>query len=188
MDKRKGFTLIELLVVVALIGIIATIGILNFADFTTSAKIATLKKNHEHVVKFVEGEVAKCNRLKANTVLNQSVPCPTKDADLFFKPFDGNGPLENALKSIIINPYTGTTAIGGFGSVNQLTGTGIAQGVTYINPTAVGTGLDYEGIQITTCYKSGGCSYAQRLENSPINFTGANSSSEAGMSLIKLNY
>ena len=188
MDKRKGFTLIELLVVVAIIGIIATIGIVYFTDLTTSAKTAALKKNHEYVVKFIEAEVAKCNRLKASTVLSQTVPCPTKDADLFFKPFDGNGPLEKALKSIVINPYTGTTAIGGFSSVNQLTGTGIAQGVTYINPTSVGTGLDYEGIQITTCYKAGGCSYAQRLENSPINFSGANTSSEAGMYLVKFNY
>jgi len=188
MDKRKGFTLIELLVVVAIIGIIATIGIIYFTDFTISAKKAALKKNHEYVVKFIEGEIAKCNRLKATSVLSQSVPWPTKDADLFFKPFDGNGPLENALKSIIINPYTGTTAIGGFSSINKLTGSGIEQGVTFLNPTPVGTNIDYEGIQITTCYKAGGCSYAQRLENSPINFAGANTSSEAGMSLVKLNY
>jgi len=40
MDKTKGFTLIELLVVVAIIGIIATIGIVFFTDFTTSAKTA----------------------------------------------------------------------------------------------------------------------------------------------------
>lgn len=188
MDKRKGFTLIELLVVVAIIGIIATIGIIYFTDFTISGKKAALKKNHEYVVKFIEGEIAKCNRLKATSVLSQSVPCPTKDADLFFKPFDGSGPLEKALKNIIINPYTGSTAIGGFSSINKLTGSGIEQGVTFLNPTPVGTNIDYEGIQITTCYKAGGCSYAQRLENSPINFAGANTSSEAGMSLVKLNY
>jgi len=95
---------------------------------------------------------------------------------------------DSNLKNIIINPYTGTTAIGGFSSINKLTSSGIEQGVTFLNPTPVGTNVDYEGIQITTCYKAGGCSYAQRLENSPINFAGANTSSEAGMSLVKLNY
>ena len=105
------------------------------------------------------------------------------------KPFDGNGPLEKALKEKIINPYKKTTGIGTyFSGINKLTGSGIEQGVTFLNPTHVGTNIDYEGIQVTTCYKSGGCGYAQRLENSPINFAGANTSSEAGMCLIKLNY
>jgi type II secretory pathway pseudopilin PulG len=176
------------LVVVVIIGVIATIGIIYFTYFATSSKTATVKKNHESVCKFIEGEVTKCNRLKSGSVLDKSVPCPTKDADLFFKPFDGNGPLEKALKDKIINPYTKTSAIGGFSTTNRLTGSGIDQGVTFLNPTAVGTNIDYEAIQVTTCYKSGGCGYAQRLENSPINFAGANTSSEAGMCLIKLNY
>ena len=189
MVKNKAFTLIELLVVVVIIGVIATIGIIYFTYFATSSKTATVKKNHESVCKFIEGEVTKCNRLKSGSVLDKSVPCPTKDADLFFKPFDGNGPLEKALKDKIINPYKNTSAIGTyFSSTNKLTGQGIEQGVTFINPTHVGTNVDYEAIQVTTCYKSGGCGYAQRLENSPINFEGANTSSEAGMCLIKLNH
>ncbi len=186
---KKAFTLIEVLVVIMIIGIISLGVFFGFSGFTSSSKETTVKKNHENVCKFIEGEVTKCNRLKVKSVLGGEVPCPTKDADLYFKPFDGNGPLEKALKEKIINPYKKTTAIGTyFSSINKLTGSGIEQGVTFLNPTHVGTNIDYEGIQVTTCYKSGGCGYAQRLENSPINFAGANTSSEAGMCLIKLNY
>ncbi len=189
MLKNKAFTLIEVLIVVIVVGIISSMAIFYFIGFTSKSKETTVKKNHENVCKFIEGEVTKCNRLKSGSVLDKAVPCPTKDADLYFKPFDGNGPLEKALKDKMINPYKNTTAIGTyFSSINKLTGSGIEQGVTFINPTPVGTNIDYEAIQVTTCYKSGGCGYAQRLENSPINFAGANTSSEAGMCLIKLNY
>ena len=183
---KKAFTLIEVLVVVMIIGIISLGVFFGFSGFTTSSKEATVKKNHENVCKFIEGEVTKCNRLKAKSILGGEVPCPTKDADLYFKPWDGNGPLEKALRDKIINPYTKTTGLKGFGY--KFVEGKIEQGVTFINNTHVGTNIDYEGIQVTTCYKSGGCGYAQRLENSPINFAGANTSSEAGMCLIKLNY
>jgi prepilin-type N-terminal cleavage/methylation domain-containing protein len=183
---KKAFTLIEVLVVVMIIGIISLGVFFGFSGFTTSSKEATVKKNHENVCKFIEGEVTKCNRLKAKSVLGGEVPCPTKDADLYFKPWDGNGPLEKALRDKIINPYTKTSGLKGFGY--RFIDGKIEQGVTFINNTHVGTNIDYEGIQVTTCYKSGGCGYAQRLENSPINFAGANTSSEAGMCLIKLNY
>ena len=183
---KKAFTLSEVLVVVMIIGIISLGVFFGFSGFTTRSKEATVKKNHENVCKFIEGEVTKCNRLKAKSVLGGEVPCPTKDADLYFKPWDGNGPLEKALRDKIINPYTKTSGLKGFGY--RFIDGKIEQGVTFINNTHVGTNIDYEGIQVTTCYKSGGCGYAQRLENSPINFAGANTSSEAGMCLIKLNY
>jgi len=183
---KKAFTLIEVLVVIMIIGIISLGVVFGFSGFTTSSKEATVKKNHENVCKFIEGEVTKCNRLKTKSVLGGEVPCPTKDADLYFKPWDGNGPLEKALRDKIINPYTKTSGLKGSGY--RFVDGKIEQGVTFINNTHVGTNIDYEGIQVTTCYKSGGCGYAQRLENSPINFAGANTSSEAGMCLIKLNY
>jgi len=40
----KGFTLIELLVVVAIIGILAAIGVVSFGGFTGSAKINATKQ------------------------------------------------------------------------------------------------------------------------------------------------
>ena len=42
----KAYTLIELLVVVAIIGILAAIGLVTFSGFTDAAKANVVKSNH----------------------------------------------------------------------------------------------------------------------------------------------
>ena len=48
--KRNGFTLIELLVVVAIIGILAAVGVVAYNGYTKSAKQNATKSNHRLVV------------------------------------------------------------------------------------------------------------------------------------------
>ena len=43
--KQNVFTLIELLVVVAIIGILAAVGVVAYSGYTKSAKINTVKTN-----------------------------------------------------------------------------------------------------------------------------------------------
>ena len=48
---QKGFTLIELLVVVAIIGVLAAVGVVAFNGFISSAKENATKQNHKMIVK-----------------------------------------------------------------------------------------------------------------------------------------
>ena len=50
--NHKAFTLIELLVVVAIIGILAAVGVNTFVGFQEKAKISATKANHKMAVKF----------------------------------------------------------------------------------------------------------------------------------------
>ena len=59
-NNKKGFTLIELLVVVAIIGILAAVGVVAYNGYTTSAQKSASNSNYEAVAKWVQNELQKC--------------------------------------------------------------------------------------------------------------------------------
>ena len=59
--NRKAFTLIELLVVVAIIGILAAVGVNTFSGFQEKAKIAVSKSNHSTAVKKLNLLIQECH-------------------------------------------------------------------------------------------------------------------------------
>ena len=68
--KHNAFTLIELLVVVAIIGILAAVGVNTFTGFQEKAKIAAVKSNFKLVEKYVSAELMKCQIGHTDIFLN----------------------------------------------------------------------------------------------------------------------
>ena len=68
--NKNGFTLIELLVVVAIIGILAAVGVVAFQGFLGDAKVNSTKSNHKSIVSFMKAELTKCSLGKTAMVLN----------------------------------------------------------------------------------------------------------------------
>tara|TARA_A100000164_G_C21773777_1_gene707539 strand:- start:15 stop:590 length:576 start_codon:yes stop_codon:yes gene_type:complete len=69
--KNKAFTLIELLVVVAIIGILAAVGVTTFNGFQQKAKVSAVKANFKNVVKFINTDAMNCV-ISGGTVFRQS--------------------------------------------------------------------------------------------------------------------
>ena len=76
--NRKAFTLIELLVVVAIIGILAAVGVVAYNGYTAKAKENAVKANHKIVVKFIKSELMKCE-IGEELILKQNPTTDTPD-------------------------------------------------------------------------------------------------------------
>ena len=64
--KHKAFTLIELLVVVAIIGILAAVGVVAYSGYTSGAKAKVVQQNVKSIYKMWVVENARCLAEDAN--------------------------------------------------------------------------------------------------------------------------
>ena len=80
--SKKAFTLIELLVVVAIIGILAAVGVVAYNGYTGAAKVSAAKTNYKNVVKQMRAELTKCNAgLSDKMFISNPQSCPITHAN-----------------------------------------------------------------------------------------------------------
>tara|TARA_B100001059_G_scaffold60169_1_gene55857 strand:- start:245 stop:733 length:489 start_codon:yes stop_codon:yes gene_type:complete len=142
--KRNGFTLIELLVVVAIIGILAAVGVVAYSGYTSSAKKNAVKANHKNVVKYIMTETMKCTTGQA-FAMNDNLDC-SKQSLRNWKDFVAKA-VEIALKDFK-NPYDNDPSkktVSHGGNITNDTDVG------YIRMRSPGTAIEVNACFITPC-------------------------------------
>ena len=100
--NRKAFTLIELLVVVAIIGILAAVGVVAYNGYTGAAKVNAVKSNHKVIVKFIKAEIQKCN-LGEPKAMSGYLTCPISNSSYVVSAMNN---LHAGVDSTFKNPFT----------------------------------------------------------------------------------
>ena len=125
-NKNKGFTLIELLVVVAIIGILASVGVVAYNGYTASAKKGVAKSNHANAVKYITAEIAKCG--VDSTVFEGATTCSAMGA--------ATTPATVGADAIAaLNAGEFNNPFGGPGAVATADATTGAVQISYVDPT-----------------------------------------------------
>ena len=148
MKNNKGFTLIELLVVVAIIGILAAVGVVAYNGYTKSAKINASKSNQGAVTKYLAAEIQKCNMGTEAKAMSDKLECSGRDATTIqTAALLALSDFKNTYTPVCAGVTNGSTAPTASDGTTTCADTG--KGVTTI---VLGTGDDAGMLIVTTQY------------------------------------
>ena len=99
--KKKAFTLIELLIVVAIIGILAGVGVPMYNGYMATAKVQSSATNHKNIKSFVAATLTKCSTGSKSVTLGSTARSCSANASSWAGYFRG---YFNVLNK---NPYGG---------------------------------------------------------------------------------
>ena len=176
MSNHRAFTLIELLVVVAIIGILAAVGVVAYNGYTSSAKKATALSNAKSLCKIVKNEMMKASLTGPGTkIFNDTYTYDGKFGT------GGSGTGSNKMASAIANgfkesfrsPY-GPQPMPNSPSNSTTLGVFVGNGKTdQLNKNFAGINLTTGGnsaqVTINTCTNRDDCS--NNIETCVINFS-----------------
>ena len=148
---QKGFSLVELLVVVAIIGVLAGVGVVGYQSYTDSAKKSVAEANYNSVKRFVETELTLLNNSVQSTsaAIKQGVSSPGCSGGAAYSVHSSN--LSHFLEGVTC--YFGT-ASGNMGFKNPFDAAG-GLGVKFSTNTTVPGSLGKKGAIIIRAATSG---------------------------------
>ena len=145
--KKKAFTLIELLIVVAIIGILAGVGVPMYNGYMATAKVQSSATNHKNIKSFVAASLTKCSTGSASVGLGSSTRyCNQSAANwasyfrTYFNSLNKN-PYGGYVTTTSSSPAKGGTMISSSGNrISLKTNVGTESGGNYYVPSS---GYDY---------------------------------------------
>ena len=131
------------MVVVAIIGILAAVGVVAYSGYTSGAKKQAAKSTHSNVVKYIAAELQKCNLGEA-TAMGGKLTCSTRNAaNVISAATATDGPFTD-----FKNPYNTSTAAvrnstattnGGFVNLNAASTTQVDVKTCFTEDSECGT-------------------------------------------------
>jgi type IV pilus assembly protein PilA len=145
--KKKAFTLIELLIVVAIIGILAGVGVPMYNGYMATAKVQSSATNHKNIKSFVAATLTKCSTGSTSVVLGSSTRYCNQSAGnwasyfrTYFNALNKN-PYGGYVTTTSSSPVKGGTMISSSGNrISLKTNVGNDSGGNYYVPSS---GYDY---------------------------------------------